>query len=217
MDLKREEKLPSVTNIGKLRLIEHKIITLNSWIVCGVMVLETVISWKFRHGTGHLTDEPTPLYISVPWILTCVTLAGYYLYLRFKKNRTTKYGDSAWEIEARKAQAAGAITAKPEKKKEKTAAAPAETKPVVQAPAQQARNENNEEKSKAAAKNTKKVETAEPEVTEARKRWTKKKAGEEVESPEPKVQAPVQVPEEDEWRTIPSNRAIRKSKKSKRE
>jgi phosphatidylserine synthase 2 len=190
------------------------------WIVCGVMVLETVISWKFRHGTGHLTDEPTPLYISIPWIVTCFTLSAYYLYLRFKQNRTTKYGDAPWEIEARKAQASGAITAKTEKKKEKTAAVTAETKPVVQTPAQQARNENHEEKSRAAAKNTKKVETAEPEITEARKRWTKKKAGEEVESPEPKIQqaaAQVQAPEEEEWRTIPSNRAVRKTKKSKRD
>jgi len=193
-----------------------------------VIVLETVISWKFRHGTGHLTNEPTPLYISIPWIVTCVTLVGYYLYLRLKPNRVTKYGDAPWEIEAKKAQASGAITSKAEKKKEKAAAVTAEAKQKVEqvvqkveATAQQARNENHEEKSRAAAKNTKKVETAEPEVTEARKRWNKKKAGEEVESPEPKIEAPaqvqVQVPEEDEWRTIPSNRAIRKSKKSKRD
>jgi len=194
------------------------------WIVCGVMALETVISWKFRHGTGNLLDNPTPLYISLPWIISSAILVFYYLYLRFKKNRVTKYGDSPWEIEARKAQAAATTAApsKSEKKKEKAAAAIAEVKQKVEEKietVQQTINHNHEEKTRSAAKNKKTEPTpVETEITDARKRWNKRKAGEEVESPEIQAQeTPVRVPEEDEWRTVASTKPLRRKGKSKRD
>lgn len=171
-------------------------------------------------------DNPTPLYISLPWIISSAILVFFYLYLRFKPDRVTKYGDAPWEIEARKAQeAAGAVTStasKAEKKKEKAAA---EVKQKVEevaqkATAQQTNNQNHEEKTKSAAKGKKAEPTpVQTEVTEARKRWNKRKAGEEAESPEPVQEAPakVQVPEEDEWHTVTSNRPPKRKGKSKRD
>jgi len=38
-----------------------------------------------------MLDEPTPLYVSLPWIAVSTLSAIYYLYLRFKPNHTLKY------------------------------------------------------------------------------------------------------------------------------
>jgi len=71
--------------------------------VCGVAVVEVAISWKFMQDVRHFeVMETIPHYIPELWILACVILIGYYLCLRLKKNRITKYGDAPWEIEARK-------------------------------------------------------------------------------------------------------------------
>jgi hypothetical protein len=76
-------------------------------------LVEVLISWKFRHDTGNITDNPTPLYISLPWIIVGTVCLLYYLKLRFGSRVTTKYGDSAWEIEERKKLEAEAKVEKP--------------------------------------------------------------------------------------------------------
>jgi hypothetical protein len=65
-------------------------------------LVEVLISWKFRHDTGNTTENPTPLYISLPWIIVAIGCIGLYAKLRFGSRVTTKYGDSDWEIEERK-------------------------------------------------------------------------------------------------------------------
>ena len=47
--------------------------------------------FKYRIGTGHITDTPTPLYISIPWVCGSVSLLLGFLYLRFKPGHTVKY------------------------------------------------------------------------------------------------------------------------------
>lgn len=46
-----------------------------------------------------MLDNPWPLYIVVPWTVVIVSAACGYLYLRFKKDRTTIYGDMTLESE----------------------------------------------------------------------------------------------------------------------
>lgn len=61
------------------------------WLAGGVIATEMLVSYKYREGTGHITDTPTPLYISIPWIVGCLGLIVGFLYLRFKEGRTVKY------------------------------------------------------------------------------------------------------------------------------
>lgn len=39
-----------------------------------------------------MLDSPWPLYITVPWLTVIFSILCSYLYLRFKKDRTTIYG-----------------------------------------------------------------------------------------------------------------------------
>ena len=63
------------------------------WLSVGILLTETMISYKYRYGTGNLhLDARTPLYILVPWSLYLGTSLSFWLYLRFlKPNRTVKY------------------------------------------------------------------------------------------------------------------------------
>ena len=56
-----------------------------------MIITEALVCYKYRVGTGHITDTPTPLYISIPWIGGALAIAGGFLYLRFKPGRTLKY------------------------------------------------------------------------------------------------------------------------------
>ena len=57
----------------------------------GILITESIIAYKYRYGTGNLQDEPTPLYISVPWSIFLGMIGSYWLYLRFKPDRTRKF------------------------------------------------------------------------------------------------------------------------------
>ena len=189
------------------------------WIVCGVITLESVISWKFRHDTGNIQDEPTPFYISIPWVVTVAIFIGYYLYLRFHPQKITKYGDSAWEIEQRKKKAAlekGEDSKKTEKKEE--------VKQKKEEQTQKAENKKNKEEQVAEVKNRKEqnnkkvVEPSSPDVTEQRKNWNKKKTGEKVEAPKQSQPTRVEtVPEESEWRVVGTTNPGKKSHKKKKD
>jgi len=39
-----------------------------------------------------MDDVPTPLYITIPWIIIGISITTYYLYLRFKPGHTTMFG-----------------------------------------------------------------------------------------------------------------------------
>lgn len=61
------------------------------WLAMGVIATEALVCYKYRVGTGHITDTPTPLYISIPWIGGILALVFGFLYLRFKPGHTVKY------------------------------------------------------------------------------------------------------------------------------
>lgn len=61
------------------------------WLTLGLLITEILIAYKYREGTGHITDEPTPWYIWLPWSVAIIVLAGFWLFLRFKPDHTVKY------------------------------------------------------------------------------------------------------------------------------
>ena len=192
------------------------------WIVCGVITLESVISWKFRHDTGNLLYNEIPLYISMPWVLAIAAFICYYLYLRFHPHKITKYGDSAWEIEQRKMKEILENKEEPQKIKEKKG----ENEEIKQRKEQTQKvsnkknksqvEENQEDKNK---KNNREVEPSSPDVTEQRKNWNKKKIGESIETSKlsPSTIVETFVPEESEWRTIKPTNPGKKSDKKKKD
>jgi len=61
------------------------------WLGLAVVITESLVCYKYREGTGHITDTPTPLYISIPWVGASLYLGIGYLYLRFKPDHSVKY------------------------------------------------------------------------------------------------------------------------------
>lgn len=62
------------------------------WLGSAVIGLECLTSYKFRLGTGNMNEGvETPLYIIIPWVVGLSTMSAFYLYLRFKKDRTKKF------------------------------------------------------------------------------------------------------------------------------
>lgn len=63
------------------------------WTIVGILATESILSYKYREGTGNIQNAPTPLWVSLPWGMFIGSICVYWLYLRFKKNRTKKYVD----------------------------------------------------------------------------------------------------------------------------
>ena len=63
------------------------------WLAIAMITTELLIAYKYREGTGHITDTPTPWYIFYPWTLSALALAIGFVYLRFKPDATVKYPD----------------------------------------------------------------------------------------------------------------------------
>lgn len=61
------------------------------WLAAGIIITEALISYKYREGTGHITDTPTPWYIWMPWTSGALGLLFVFLYLRFKPDHSLKY------------------------------------------------------------------------------------------------------------------------------
>jgi phosphatidylserine synthase 2 len=61
------------------------------WLATAIIATEGLISYKYREGTGHITDTPTPWYIWMPWTFSTLALVCGFLYLRFKPDHTVKY------------------------------------------------------------------------------------------------------------------------------
>ena len=196
--------------------------------VFGVCILEATISYKFRHGTGNLLDNPTPLYITIPWIITLLGLTAFYLHLRLRTNRTTKYGDTQWEIE-RKQQSAKSLEENLQNEADKKAKS-AETKASKKAEklAQQAaakvesalKQDNKEEQEKVSTnekkqkqKQEQETKAEEPKKLTGRRLHDKKALGEFV--PEEPAKPVVVAPVEDEWKTIPVPKGGKKVKRKR--
>jgi len=47
--------------------------------------------YKYRVGTGNITDAPTPFYIWGPWSFAFLSIAAFWVHLRFKEGHTVKY------------------------------------------------------------------------------------------------------------------------------
>jgi len=62
------------------------------WLAFAGVIVEILLCWKFRADAGNMLDNPTPLYISIPWTIVITTCFITYIYLRFKRNHTTKTG-----------------------------------------------------------------------------------------------------------------------------
>lgn len=62
------------------------------WNACSLIIAELVIIVKYWKDAGNMTDNPTPVYVWLPWSIIVAMCIGFYLYLRFKKDRTTMYG-----------------------------------------------------------------------------------------------------------------------------
>ena len=63
------------------------------WTCLAIILLETLCSIKFSKNAGHMLDNPTPLYISIPWEILIASCGSFYVYLRYKKGATTIYGN----------------------------------------------------------------------------------------------------------------------------
>jgi len=61
------------------------------WLSIGTLITEAILCYKYREGTGHLEDGPTPLWVSIPWTIYALFTAGFWLYLRFKPGATVKF------------------------------------------------------------------------------------------------------------------------------
>lgn len=62
------------------------------WLAFFVALAELFISLKFLEDAGNIEyGVSTPIYIWLPWLSLLIYCLSKYLYLRFNKNRTTKY------------------------------------------------------------------------------------------------------------------------------
>jgi phosphatidylserine synthase 2 len=62
------------------------------WLGIAILSTEALMCYKYRKDTGNIQhDAATPLIVSIPWAITIIFMVGYYLSLRLKKDRTTKY------------------------------------------------------------------------------------------------------------------------------
>jgi phosphatidylserine synthase 2 len=61
------------------------------WLTVSILCTEGLIAYKYRYGTGNLEFNPTPAYIWVPWTILGTTCFSFWLYLRFKPDRTRKF------------------------------------------------------------------------------------------------------------------------------
>lgn len=82
---------------GKKTRVKNPVSGKFRWIIFFICFTETFISLKFIGDAGNIQYEPTPLYISVPWILTFASTFIYYLYLRNKPGHTRMYPDEYYQ------------------------------------------------------------------------------------------------------------------------
>lgn len=85
---------------------EHPVEGRHRYLTVAILCTEAVIAYKYRYGTGNLQFNPTPLYVSIPWAIIGVACFSYWVYLRFKPDRTRKYplylDDASYAIEGKK-------------------------------------------------------------------------------------------------------------------
>lgn len=81
---------------------DHPVEGRHRWLTVGILITEIILVYKYREGTGNLLDNPTPLLVSIPWAIFLGFIGFYWLYLRFKPDRTKKYLEHPPSIENKK-------------------------------------------------------------------------------------------------------------------
>ena len=76
---------------GKEARRNHPIEARYRWLTMGILVTEILIAYKYRRGTGHISDDPTPWYIWMPWSFGILFCIGFWMYLRLKPDHSIKY------------------------------------------------------------------------------------------------------------------------------
>lgn len=62
------------------------------WLLASILFIEVFCCCKFLEGSSRIDlNAPTPVYIWLPWLLSFLAAYGWYIYLRLKKDATTKY------------------------------------------------------------------------------------------------------------------------------
>lgn len=94
------EVYQDIESFGKKSRKTHPVEARYRWLSAAILCTEMLIAYKYRKDTGHLTDDPTPIYIWLPWLTGLSMCSGFYLYLRFKKDHTVKYPGykSSWRL-----------------------------------------------------------------------------------------------------------------------
>jgi hypothetical protein len=76
----------------------------NRYIAVAILATEAMITYKYRFGTGNLYFDPTPAYIWVPWTIVITTCFSFWVYLRFRPDRTRKFLTAPPKVKANKIQ-----------------------------------------------------------------------------------------------------------------
>jgi hypothetical protein len=61
------------------------------FLVVAILFTEAVTCYKYREGTGNLQNNPTSLWVSIPWGIIFAFFGAYWIYLRTKVDRTKKF------------------------------------------------------------------------------------------------------------------------------
>lgn len=61
------------------------------WLAVAVLTTEIITCYKYREGTGNISDNPNPKRVVIPWAIMLICLTGFWAYLRFKPGHTVKY------------------------------------------------------------------------------------------------------------------------------
>jgi hypothetical protein len=61
------------------------------YLVVAILFTEAFVAYKYRYGTGNLQFVSTPAYVWVPWAIVFVACFTFWVYLRFRPDRTRKF------------------------------------------------------------------------------------------------------------------------------
>jgi phosphatidylserine synthase 2 len=76
---------------GKMTRVKNPISGKCRWLAFFTLFTEIFISIKFLKDEGNMMENPTPIFIWLPWLSVTLFIIIYYFYLRFKKNHIKKY------------------------------------------------------------------------------------------------------------------------------
>lgn len=85
------EGYEDITTWGTAKRKDHPVEGRHRWLTVGILCTETLLCFKYRKDTGNILNNPTPLWVSIPWALFFISITVTWLYLRFKPDRTRKY------------------------------------------------------------------------------------------------------------------------------